>query len=377
MASRPKTAKPENRKGKMLSKSKKLKIAIISAVFIFSAGVTVVWLGFNPFLNLESSETNITLEFGKEFTPPTVTATFFGEDISESIKKTGEVNSSVLGRYELTFEANKLLAHKKLTITVDVVDREAPVIVLNEPLNKKILLNSAYEEPGFSATDNYDGDITEKVLVESPLDISKIGNYEITYRIKDSSGNEATATRSIEVVERLVESVYPTYINGILLVNKQNPVPADFGGENAEANAALANLQAGANMAGFAMSLKSGYRSYATQNWLYNSYVNRDGQAVADTYSARPGYSEHQTGLAFDVGAVDNNYGETPAGKWLAENAHNYGFIIRYPKNKETDFMYEPWHIRYVGISAATEIFERGITLEEYLGVTYGEEVGL
>jgi D-alanyl-D-alanine carboxypeptidase len=119
------------------------------------------------------------------------------------------------------------------------------------------------------------------------------------------------------------------------------------------------------------MPLVSGFRSYSRQKTIYNNYVAIDGVTKADTYSARPGHSEHQTGLAFDVGAIDDNYGNTAAGKWLANNAHKYGFIIRYPKGKThiTGYKYEPWHIRYIGTNHATTIYNKQITLEEYLNV--------
>ena len=92
---------------------------------------------------------------------------------------------------------------------------------------------------------------------------------------------------------------------------------------------------------------------------------------AADTYSARAGHSEHQTGLAFDVGKIDDNYGNTKEGVWLKNNAHIYGFIIRYPKGKEhiTGYKYEPWHIRYLGVDIATKVYNKGVTLEEYLGI--------
>ena len=112
----------------------------------------------------------------------------------------------------------------------------------------------------------------------------------------------------------------------------------------------------------------SGYRSYSTQKSLYNNYVNRDGKAKADTYSARAGTSEHQTGLATDVNSVSTSFETTKAYKWLSENAYKYGFILRYPKGKEfiTGYMYEPWHYRYVGKDVAKVIFEKNITYEEY-----------
>src|SRR5699024_623564 len=112
---------------------------------------------------------------------------------------------------------------------------------------------------------------------------------------------------------------------------------------------AFLQLQADAAKAGHSIPLVSGYRSYSYQAQLYDSYVARDGQAAADRYSARPGHSEHQSGLAMDVGAIDNNYGQTPAGQWLNAHCAEYGFILRYPQGKEsiTGYMYEPWHIRY------------------------------
>ncbi|SHM85198.1 D-alanyl-D-alanine carboxypeptidase [Ruminococcus flavefaciens] len=115
----------------------------------------------------------------------------------------------------------------------------------------------------------------------------------------------------------------------------------------------------------------SGFRSYATQNTIYNNYVASDGVEVADTYSARPGHSEHQTGLAIDVNSISNDFIGTPECEWLAKNAHKYGFIIRYPKGKEsiTGYRYEPWHIRFVGIDTATAIYNSGLCLEEYLDI--------
>lgn len=117
------------------------------------------------------------------------------------------------------------------------------------------------------------------------------------------------------------------------------------------------------------MPLLSGYRSYDTQVSLYNDYVARDGQELADTYSARPGHSEHQSGLCFDVGNIDNDYGSTTAGQWLEKNCASYGFIIRFPQGKEaiTGYQYEPWHIRYVGTDHATAIMNSGLCLAEYL----------
>ncbi|MCE4045330.1 D-alanyl-D-alanine carboxypeptidase family protein [Lysinibacillus fusiformis] len=171
----------------------------------------------------------------------------------------------------------------------------------------------------------------------------------------------------------------PTYIKGILLANKIYPLPSTFAPEeNPEARKALNQMLEAAKQQGFDLVAFSGYRSFEYQTTLYNNYVNRDGQAAADRYSARPGYSEHQTGLAFDIGErgkedvwLTEEFGETPAGQWLFAHAQEYGFILRFPQNKEeiTGYMYESWHYRYVGKDVAKEIAKQSITLEEYLGV--------
>lgn len=112
----------------------------------------------------------------------------------------------------------------------------------------------------------------------------------------------------------------------------------------------------------------SAYRSYEYQVNLYNDYVNKDGKEAADTYSARAGYSEHQTGLATDINQINAAFENTDAFRWLSENAYKYGFILRYPKEKEniTGFQYEPWHFRFVGLDLALELFANNLTLEEY-----------
>jgi zinc D-Ala-D-Ala carboxypeptidase len=167
-------------------------------------------------------------------------------------------------------------------------------------------------------------------------------------------------------------------VDGIVLANKRYPMPSDYApGESAEARAAFEKLNVAAKQAGYTFNAFSTYRSYDRQEELYNNYVAKDGQEAADRYSARPGFSEHQTGLAFDIGEASNpndfasnRFGETEAGKWLAKHAHEYGFIMRYPDGKEdiTGYMYESWHFRYVGVDIATEIYNNDSTLEEYLG---------
>lgn len=141
-----------------------------------------------------------------------------------------------------------------------------------------------------------------------------------------------------------------------------------------EAAAALEEMFAGARNDGIELAAVSGFRSYGRQETLFNAEVNRAGEEKALQAVARPGSSEHQTGLSMDISSKTNNFnlneefGRTKEGIWLAHNAHKYGFILRYPRGKEnlTGYMYEPWHFRYVGIKSATEMYENDWTLEEY-----------
>lgn len=140
---------------------------------------------------------------------------------------------------------------------------------------------------------------------------------------------------------------------------------------------AVEQLTAAAATAGVNLRIISAYRDSATQQSLYSKYVNRDGQAAADTYSARPGHSEHQTGLAVDFDDHGSCYlatcfADTAAGQWLATNAATYGFVLRYPNGAEatTGFQFEPWHFRYVGPELAAEMKRTNtITLEEFFGL--------
>lgn len=163
-----------------------------------------------------------------------------------------------------------------------------------------------------------------------------------------------------------------TYIQGILIANKTYGLPEDYNpGLDSEAESAFNTLSEAAANQGLDIYLSSGFRSYETQARIYGSYVDSYGKESADTFSARPGYSEHQTGLAIDVNTIDDSFAGTPEAEWLAKHAYEYGFIIRYPKGKEsiTGYKYEPWHIRYLGVEKATEVYNSGLTLEEFLGI--------
>ena len=141
-----------------------------------------------------------------------------------------------------------------------------------------------------------------------------------------------------------------------------------------DAAAALEAMFAAAKEEGVTLSTVSGYRSYSRQATIYARKKAEQGEEAADRISARPGTSEHQLGLAMDVAKKNSSqlntaFAETEEGKWVAANAHRFGFIVRYPKEYEdvTGYMYEPWHVRYVGVEQAEAIYESGVPMETYM----------
>ena len=165
-----------------------------------------------------------------------------------------------------------------------------------------------------------------------------------------------------------------TYIGGVMIANKSYSLPESYapGDLLPEVKEAFAVMQKAAAAQGLNIYISSGYRSYSRQQTLYNNYVKSDGKALADTYSSRPGSSEHQTGLCFDLNTIDDSFGNTKESAWLEQHAQEYGFIIRFPKGKDaqTGYQYEPWHLRYLGVDMATKVYNSGLSLEEYLGIT-------
>lgn len=212
-------------------------------------------------------------------------------------------------------------------------------------------------------------DKTEEPIVEEPKQDVPVQEEPVIEEV-DMSGAKGYVGNEVLPQE-------PTIVNGVLIASKKYPLPSTYApGESKEARAAFQEMAAEATLSGYDLIAFSTYRSFDYQTQLYDRYVTNDGQDAADRYSARPGYSEHQTGLAFDIGEqhfeqhfAKESFGETEAGKWVAANAHKYGFIMRYPNGSEkiTGYMYEPWHFRYVGEELAVQVYEANVTLEEFL----------
>ncbi|WP_416296932.1 D-alanyl-D-alanine carboxypeptidase family protein [Paenibacillus illinoisensis] len=198
--------------------------------------------------------------------------------------------------------------------------------------------------------------------------------------IKTSSSGLATVTNlaSTVVLVNKKRNLPSTYAPKDLVVPN---IPFSFSGSSPKkqmrkvAATAIEKLFAAAKKDGIDIKAVSGYRSYSTQKSIFERNASIKGEAVANKTSARPGQSEHQTGLAMDISSasvgydLQQSFGNTKEGKWLKANAHKYGFIIRYGKDQEklTGYSYEPWHVRYVGVYIAGEITSQKLTLEQYL----------
>ena len=366
-------------------KSKKKIITIISVILV----LIIIIIGIILFVvnKINSSKINVILkdDLEVEINSKVKLLSFIdkienGEVVSEDV----EVDTSSLGTKSLEIELKNKDKKETYKFDINVVDTTAPVIEAED--NITINIDDEVDLVKYATvSDNSKEDI--KVEIEGDYDLDKAGKYNLKYVAKDSSGNEVSYDFILNIVEdpnnrsfvtskgfvaKVVDGV--TYIDGVLIVNKTYSLPEEYGsGLTTNTTNAFNSMKKDASKEGLNLYISSGYRSYYTQKTLYNNYVARDGVANADTYSARAGHSEHQTGLAFDLNTIDESFANTKEGKWVSDNCYKYGLILRYPKGKDniTGYMYESWHLRYVGVELATKLYNNGnwITLEEYYGI--------
>jgi len=300
------------------------------------------------------------------------------------VSKDEKVDTSKLGKKELIIKIKEEEKIEDYKFVVNIVDTISPVIVAKDEINvtvgNKIDLLDKVE-----VSDNSNENLEVKMLGE--YNFNKVGNYNLKYYVEDSSGNNTKHEFTLKVVSDLNNRNFTTskgfdasvvngvtYIDGVLVVNKTYSIPSTYGkGLTNDTQEAFNNMNIDSKKLGLNLWIASGYRSYYDQKYIYDNYVSFDGQKNADTYSARAGHSEHQTGLAFDLNTIDVSFANTIEGKWVNENCYKYGFIIRYPYGKDdiTGYMYEPWHLRYVGVELATKLYNNGnwITIEEHFGI--------
>lgn len=289
---------------------------------------------------------------------------------------------------------------KKYEVKLIVLDDKKPII--DNVKDISIYVNDKVDfYKDIKISDNSKDELKKDIVGE--YDFNKKGEYELKYVVTDKANNTTEESFKLIVKEKPVQNITNNsniktnnnsnltgtsskgykitynngayYVNGILVANKTYSLSSSYnpGGLNQTFMNNYNKMVNDAKSQGINLRIISGFRSYQKQQSLYNNYVARDGKAAADRYSARAGHSEHQTGLAADINSLEQSWENTKEGKWLNDKCYKYGFIIRFPKGKEsiTGYMFEPWHIRYVGVDIATTIYNNGnwSTLEEYLGI--------
>lgn len=318
-----------------------------------------------------------------------------------------EVDLNKVGKHEVVYSYKGQI----IEIEIHVVDKQAPIIegvdsitIASNQINDIEMLLQ------LKAMDNVDGDITSEIECDKLQDVT-VESVPLVCRVRDSSANVSEKTIQVTIQTESNEQVV-VFENGIInglaidphivsnpdsltvMVNKLNALPDDYApsdlvevvdgqtfylrSEAATAYQALANQ---ALNDGITLHLLSAYRTKEYQAGLFENYYNQNGAQYAATYSAISRRSEHELGLAIDVGDqyyLDAELDDTETGKWLIANAASYGFVLRYPSDKIliTQYGFEPWHFRYVGIELATILKDSNLTLEEYysLNVNLVEE---
>lgn len=288
------------------------------------------------------------------------------EEETEETEETEEADSDEITFIELTY----------YEITLEEGESSMPIVTMypdNAPDKSEIWTSS---DESIACVDDI-GNITALsegeciIKVQSAVTPDVYAEVSVTVTAAPQP-EETEEPEPAEETEPDESDIQLTYIDGILIANKTYALPPDYApGVDPDAQAAFDKMQSAAAAEGLNIYISSGYRSYDYQSGLYERYVERSGKAEADRYSARPGHSEHQTGLAFDLNTIDITFADTAEYDWLKVHCAEYGFIIRYPENGEsiTGYMYEPWHIRYLGTETAQKVYESGLTLEEYLGI--------
>ncbi len=377
-------------------------IGVLVIVILLGFGGYQAWKTQHRKDIFESMKMNFTkdrvIEYGSKIDSKKLIESYDG-----NLKTCPTINTKKVGKVSLTYVLEKENITRDFKLDLEIKDTKKPVIKFKKDIIRFTEGEDFKAKDNLqSVTDPVDGKLTyaktnnklEKgtYQIKDEVDSKVPSNYKVEVNACDQNGNKTSASFKVEVKKKKVavhkkeevvqpiakpkptthsnsNTVKPSYINGILLVNRNHPLPRSYGGTDPVAYQALQRLIKAANKAGHAMPILSGYRSYDEQVYLYNMYCERDGQAAADRYSARPGTSEHQSGLAFDIGSIDNNYGEYPGGIWLEKHCADFGFVIRFPQGKEhiTGYMYEPWHVRYVGVEHAKYIMSHNLCLEEYL----------
>lgn len=379
-----------------MNKKKVIIIIIVISFIIFSISGILLFDYMNNKEDTNKSNTNIS-------NVESLQKLGYSKESIEQMEKLDILDKVLKNEYSKTLDvalsSNKFKSeYLDLYLNVEYLDKEDFIDKINA-LNDKgytieeinfILSKINYEDITYILESNYLENIKDYLNIEN-MDIQKLKRY-IDYYNNNSSKDLRSVINYVNMdMDKTPYVDYKTVEdpnNILVLVNKYNKLADDYKPDDLErintnysvrnlylrkdAKEAFEALCRDASSLGLSIRAISSYRTFDYQKGLYDNYVSVNGVEEADTYSARPGFSEHETGLATDVMGSNGNYtrfAETNEYTWVVNNAHNYGFVIRYPENKEniTKYKFESWHLRYVGKDAATYMYENNLCLEEYL----------
>lgn len=365
----------------MKKTANKQSIILFLGLTLLIAILLLLFLNQSQEVTLKLKSDKFTFEFGEDLDlNPSL---YLKEDLNKNSKilveyQAQDINNELSTASTIvlnvgTYPAKVVDDVNELVFTIHIVDTTPPKFVESpESLN----LTSNDSNFDFKSLIKAQDLSSFQIHVDtSQIDFNIDNQYVLLVEAIDEYKNKASLKIPVTIANPQTEM--PFYFEDILVVNKKHPLPSDYNPlENEDAARAVKQLIADMQKQGYDISSNySGYRSYAYQAQLYNQYTATYGQAAADTFSARPGFSEHQSGLAFDLLNQQGQLVEAPSeSDYIANNAHKYGFIVRYLPGKEasTGYQAEPWHLRYVG-EKATEIYESKLSLEEFLHVTGGD----
>ncbi len=321
---------------------------------------------------------------------------YYSEKINKILKKDNDYDLVIEKPYSKTLDvviSNDLYNRKYLNeyLIIKYVEKDNFIDEINKLLEKKYNgneINNIYSK----VKENSINIILNNNKIDlSMLDVSNFDENNLARYIEYSKNNNYEINNIVTYVNIGLDYEFYSVSKEIedpqeidVLLNKYNYLPKDYVPSDLvslsgsmqikrEVKEKVDELISDAKKDGISFGIYSAYRSYTRQITTYNKYVTRDGKEVADTFSARPGFSEHQTGLTIDLSGSNGRTvkDNTDEYNWLSANAHKYGFIIRYPKDKTyiTGYVFEPWHIRYLGNSLATKVYESKLTYDEYYDI--------
>ncbi len=380
-----------SRRGRYIFAKKRRTESLKEIVVIVLLIIAIFFVALFIYFNLFGTASRISLadNLTAEINSQTMASDFIESIRGGTIKNDTVVDTSELGKRKISLTLDFDGSERDYDFDIEVVDTTPPTIDMEDSFT--LLAGSAFDADAEAAvTDNSGSEV--KVTLDGEVDTGRSGTYSVKLTAADPSGNTAEKSLTVNVLDpgqtegdfsfvtakgfTVERKSGVTTADGVLIVNKTFSLPAGYGpgGILYEAYDPLMEMFDAAAQEGISLHIVSGYRSYDTQNGLYKKYGAEYGFDAADTFSARPGYSEHQSGYAADLNSVDNSFAGTAEGKWIAANCYKYGFIIRYPEGKQdiTGYIYEPWHVRYVGKDLAGKLYNGGewITMEEYFGIT-------